>query len=158
MASGREILIAWVGRHQRDVWEDVCSRYRKRIRRVYPVREVPVKSRSREEGARRLEAEADALLAALPDPCWLVALDRRGEMQSSRAFADELSRRWREWPHPIAFVLGSDLGLAPRVKETARQVLSFSPMTFSHELARVLLYEQLYRASSLAAGTGYHRE
>lgn len=155
--QGRELIVAWVGRHRRGHWEAVCERYRERIGRVMAVRDLPVRSRSRDDGERRLEAEADDLRAALPDPCWLVVLDRRGKMTSSEAFSAKLARTWREWPHPIAFVIGSDLGVAKSLRAEARWVLSFSPMTFPHELARVLLYEQLYRAASLEAGTGYHR-
>jgi 23S rRNA (pseudouridine1915-N3)-methyltransferase len=155
--GGRELVVAWVGRHQRGHWEQVCARYRERIERVMPVRDLAIRSRSRDEGERRMEAEADEIRAALPDPCWLVVLDRRGKMLSSEAFAAKVSRTWREWPHAIAFVVGSDLGVARSLAEEARWVLSLSPMTFPHELARVLLYEQLYRAASLMAGTGYHR-
>lgn len=156
-AAGREVLVVWVGRHRRDDWERLCERYRERIARVMPIRDVPVRSRSRQEGERRLAEEAEQILAALPDPCWLVALDRRGKHLTSQGLAKRLSRWRREYPHPVAFVLGSDLGLGRPVLEVARLVLALSPMTFSHELARVVVYEQLYRAASIQAGTGYHR-
>lgn len=155
--QGRELIVAWVGRHRRGHWEKVCERYRERIGRVMAVRDLPVRSKSRDDGEKRMEAEADEIRAALPDPCRLVVLDRRGRMITSEGFAAKLSRTWREWPHPIAFVLGSDLGVAASLRAEAHWVLSLSPMTFPHELARVLLYEQLYRAASLEAGTGYHR-
>ena len=79
-------------------------------------------------------------------------------MLSSEQFADRLARLKQEWPHPIAFLIGSDLGLDRAVLEGARAVLSFGPLTLSHELARVVLYEQLYRALSIEAGMSYHRE
>lgn len=153
----REYLIVWAGRHQRRAWEEICDRYRKRIRRVTPVRELPVKVRSRGSDAERRREEGEAVLAALPDPSWLVALDSRGKALSSRALAAELTRLRRDWPHPVAFVLGSDVGLDDPVLSAARRVLSFGPMTLSHELARVVLYEQLYRVTSIQAGTKYHR-
>ncbi len=87
-----------------------------------------------------------------------MALDRRGRTYSSEELADEISRWRREWPHPIAFVVGSDLGLTPQVVEGARLVLSFGPLTLPHELARLVLYEQVYRALSIAAGINYHRQ
>ena len=62
------------------------------------------------------------MLAALPDPCWIVALDSRGTVLSSEALAAELARLKREWPHPVAFLLGSDLGLDRGVLEAARKV------------------------------------
>lgn len=154
---GRELGILWVGRHRRDPWEELAGRYRERVSRVMPVRDLPLRSRFMGEDARRLEKEAEAILAALPEPVWLVALDRRGRTLSSEAFAAELRRRRDEWPHPIVFVVGSDLGLGEPVLDAARRVLSLGPMTLGHELARLVLYEQLYRAASIQAGTGYHR-
>ena len=155
---GRELGVLWVGRHRRDPWEELAGRYRDRISRVMPVRDLPLRSRFKGEDARRLEQEAEAILAALPEPVWAVALDRRGRGLSSEAFAAELVRRREAWPHPIVFVVGSDLGLGRPVLDAARQVLSLGPMTLGHELARLVLYEQLYRAASIKAGTGYHRE
>ena len=154
---GREYVVVWAGRHQRRAWDEICERYRKRIARVTPVRELPVKVRGKPGEAERRRAEGEAILAALPDPAWLIALDAGGEPLTSSAFAAELTRLRRDWPHPVAFALGSDAGLDPAVREAARRVLSFGPMTLSHELARVVLYEQLYRATSIQAGTGYHR-
>jgi 23S rRNA (pseudouridine1915-N3)-methyltransferase len=154
---GREYVVVWAGRHQRRAWDEICERYKKRIARVTPVRELPVKVRGKAGDAERRRAEGEAILAALPDPAWLVALDSAGEALSSRDFAAELTRLRRDWPHPVVFALGSDAGLDEAVRGAARRVLSFGPMTLSHELARVVLYEQLYRATSIHAGTGYHR-
>jgi len=154
---GRELVICWAGRHRRDAWEDLCADYRGRIERWMPVREVVVKVKATGEGVERRAAEGEALLAALPDPCWLVALDRRGRSLSTEQLAQRLGRLKREWPHPVAFAIGSDLGLAPEVLDAARLRLSFSALTFPHELARLLLYEQLFRVLSLDAGIKYHR-
>jgi 23S rRNA (pseudouridine1915-N3)-methyltransferase len=154
---GREFLILWAGRHQRREWEAVCAPYRERIGRVVPVRELPIRVRGAGGDPGRARAEGEAILAALPDPAWLVALDSRGEAISSEAFSGELARLRREWPHPVAFALGSDEGLAPAVLSAARRVLSFGPMTLSHELARLVLYEQLYRALAIESGSRYHR-
>jgi 23S rRNA (pseudouridine1915-N3)-methyltransferase len=154
---GREVGVLWVGRHRRDPWEELAERYRKRISRVIPVRDLPLRSRFKGEDARRLEKESEAILAALPEPVWLVALDRRGRRLSSETFAARLFQRRQRWPHPIVFVVGSDLGLGRPVLEAAHRVLSLGPMTLGHELARLVLYEQLYRAASIEAGTGYHR-
>lgn len=154
---GREYLVVWAGRHQRDRWDDLCESYRRRIRRHLPVRDVPVKVRRTGEGAERTRAEAEALLAALPDPCWQVALDPGGEAVGSEELAARLATLHRDWPHPVAFLLGSDAGLDPTVRHGARWVLSLGPMTLSHELARLVLYEQLYRALAINSGGPYHR-
>lgn len=153
----REYLICWAGRHRRDAWEALSADYRGRIGRWMPVREVVVKAKATGEGAERRAAEGEALLAALPDPCWLVALDRRGRALSTEDLARRLGKLKREWPHPVAFAIGSDLGLDPAVLDAARLRLSLSALTFPHEIARLLLYEQIYRVLSLEAGIKYHR-
>ena len=99
-----------------------------------------------------------ALVGALPQPSYCVALDSRGEALASPAFAERLGRLRREWPHPVVFLVGSDLGLDLALLPGVRWVLSFGPLTLSHELARLVLYEQLYRALSIEAGMSYHRE
>lgn len=156
---GRELIVVWAGRHRRDAWDRVCAPYRQRIRRQMPFRELPIKVRSEgREGRARVRAEAEALLGALPDPCWTVALDRRGRSRSSVDLAGWLERRLESWPHPVAFLIGSDLGLAPSVLESANERLSLGPITLPHELARLVIYEQLYRALSIRAGIKYHRQ
>ncbi len=122
-----------------------------------PVRDLAIRARGSADDPQRLRTEGQALLAALPEPTWIFALDSRGTALSSEALAGELARLKQEWPHPVAFLLGSDLGLDPAVLGRARKVIAFGPMTLSHELARLVLYEQLYRALSIAAGIGYHR-
>jgi 23S rRNA (pseudouridine1915-N3)-methyltransferase len=154
----RELVVAWAGRHQRSNWEEICASYRKRIARLATVRDVPVRARAAPDDPQRMKAEGAALLAALPPSAWTFALDSRGEALSSEQFAARLSRLKEEWPHPVAFLIGSDLGLDRAVLDGARAVLSFGPLTLSHELARVVLYEQLFRALSIEAGMSYHRE
>ncbi|HLE85416.1 MAG TPA: 23S rRNA (pseudouridine(1915)-N(3))-methyltransferase RlmH [Thermoanaerobaculia bacterium] len=153
----RELIVAWAGRHRRDAWERLCADYRERIGRWLPVRELAIRAKAAGEGRERRAAEGAALLAALPDPCWLVALDRRGEALATEELARRLGRLRTDWPHPVAFVLGSDLGLDPEVLAAARLRLSLSALTLPHELARLVLYEQLYRVLSLDAGIKYHR-
>ncbi len=153
----RELVVAWVGRHRRDPWERLCAPYRERIGRHLPVREIALVERAAGNERQRVGREADSLLASLPDPCWLVALDRRGEARSSEELARWLAGLIEGWPHAIAFAIGSDLGLGPATLEAARERLSLGPLTLPHELARLVLYEQLFRALSLAAGMKYHR-
>ena len=122
-----------------------------------PVRDLPVRVREGGEGRERLAIEAAAIRAVLPDPVWLVALDRRGRQAPSVALAESLRERLDTWPHPIAWVVGSDLGLDATLVAGARERLSLSALTLPHQLARLVLYEQLYRALSLDAGIKYHR-
>jgi 23S rRNA (pseudouridine1915-N3)-methyltransferase len=154
----REFVVLWAGRHVRRGWEELCADYRRRIARHVPVRDQPVKARSGGDGAERLRAEGHALRAALPDPCWTIALDRRARARTSEDLAGHLSRLREDWPHPVAFLIGSDLGLDEAVLDAARERISFGPMVLGHELARLVLYEQLYRALCIERGIMYHRQ
>jgi 23S rRNA (pseudouridine1915-N3)-methyltransferase len=154
----REIAILWAGRHQRSSWQDLCDSYRRRIERLAPVRDLPVRARVAPDDPQRQRAEMRALLAALPPSAFAIALDSRGEALAAAAFAERLSRVRADWPHTVAFLIGSDLGHDPALLAQSRWVLSFGPLTLSHELARLVLYEQLYRALSIEAGMSYHRE
>jgi 23S rRNA (pseudouridine1915-N3)-methyltransferase len=154
----RELVIVWAGRHQRTSWEEICASYRKRIARLAPVRDVPVRARGGAGDPQRRRAEGQALLAAVPPSAWIVALDSHGETTDSEQLAARLAQLRNEWPHPLAFLIGSDLGLDPAVLAAARWELSLGPLTLSHELARTVLYEQLFRALSIEAGMSYHRQ
>lgn len=155
MARGYQVV--WAGRHRRGPWEALCSDYRQRIARAVPVHDRPIRVKTAADDPNRQRLEGEALLAALPDPCWIIALDAGGRSMRSELLARELRSVEQDWPHPVAFVIGSDLGLGPAVTRAARMVLSFGPMTLGHELARLVLYEQLYRSVSLARGIKYHR-
>lgn len=154
----REIVVLWAGRRQRQAWEELCADYRRRIARHVPVRDQLVKARQGGDGTARRRAEGQALAAALPDPCWTIALDPRGRVTSSEELAGELARLREDWPHPIAFLVGSDLGLDAAILDAARDRISFGPMVLGHELARLVLYEQIYRALCIERGIKYHRQ
>jgi 23S rRNA (pseudouridine1915-N3)-methyltransferase len=154
----RELVIVWAGRHHRSGWEEICTTYRRRISHMATVRDLPVRAKAASEDPQRLRIEGQALLAALPRPSYPIALDSRGDAVDSAQLAQRLTRIKAEWPHPVAFLIGSDLGLDRAVLDEARWVLSLGRLTLSHELARVVLYEQLYRALTIEAGMSYHRE
>ncbi|MDA8016407.1 MAG: 23S rRNA (pseudouridine(1915)-N(3))-methyltransferase RlmH [Thermoanaerobaculia bacterium] len=150
-------MVLWAGRHHRPEWEVLCADYRQRIERELPIDDRMIKAGGSGKDPGRKDAEGEALLAALPQPCWSIALDPRARPASTGDLAKELRRLREEWPHPIAFILGSDLGLAECVLQAVRQRLSLGKMVFGHELARLALYEQLYRSISIGKGIKYHR-
>jgi 23S rRNA (pseudouridine1915-N3)-methyltransferase len=154
----RELVILWAGRHHRSGWEEICTTYRRKISPMATIRDVPIKVKAASNDPQRLRVEGQALLAALPRPSWAIALDSRGEIVDSTQLAERLTRIKAEWPHPVVFVIGSDLGLDPAVLAEARWTLSLGRLTFSHELARAVLYEQLFRTLTIEAGMSYHRE
>lgn len=105
----------------------------------------------------RKSDEARALRAALPDGI-VVALDERGKTLGSDAFARQIGR-WRDDGRPtVSFVIGGADGLDPDFVKAAELTLSFSPLTWPHQLVRIMLSEQLYRATTILSGHPYHRE
>lgn len=99
-----------------------------------------------------------ALLRAIPEGARVVALDERGALLSSRAFAQMLEQARDGGASDLAFVIGGADGLDAMVRDRADSLLSFGPMVWPHMLARVMLAEQLYRAASILAGSPYHRD
>ena len=118
---------------------------------VREVREVPLRGRA---AAEVLRDEGRRLLSGLSPGGIIVALDARGRAYDSEAFAGRL-RTWSE-AGAVTFVVGGSLGLADEVKAAARESLSLSPLTLPHQLARVVLLEQLYRGHKILAGEPYH--
>ena len=104
-----------------------------------------------------IEEEGRSLLAKIERPSWVVALDRQGKQIDSEGFAALITKWEGEAKRKICFLIGGHLGLSSQVVQQADTVLSFSAMTFTHEMARLLLLEQLYRAFCIRKGTGYHK-
>jgi 23S rRNA (pseudouridine1915-N3)-methyltransferase len=116
------------------------------------VREVPHGPRFRSDDVRRREARL--LLDSLEGRGTVVALDRSGRALSSEQFAERLER----WATPlVTFVVGGPLGLHREFLETADWMWSLSPLILPHELTRVVLAEQIYRAATILRGTPYHK-
>ncbi len=136
-----------------------CDDYARRLPRDFALALVELKPEPRDRGRtvdQMLEAEAKRIAAATAGYA-SIALDEHGSRWSTRELADHL-RQWREGGRDVAFVIGSADGLHSDVKAKALAVVSLSAMTLPHALARVIIAEQLYRASSILAGHPYHRE
>lgn len=104
-----------------------------------------------------MELEGRRLLEKIQRPTLLVALDRTGKQFSSEELAELLEKWEGEGRRSITFLIGGHLGLSEQVVDKANVLLSLSKMTFTHEIARLILLEQLYRASTIRKGTGYHK-
>ena len=129
------------------------SRYNARLRPGFLVTEV-AEARGAPADVKRRETEA--LLAALPDPAFVVALDPSGTMPDSAELA-RLLERWLASGRPVCFLIGGAEGLDAAAVTRAGYVLSLGRLTWPHFLARAMLAEQIYRARSIAAGHPYHR-
>ena len=134
-----------------------CAGYAARVRRVWGLEVREVRSPAgRFTPAERTRREGERLLEALPRDALVVALTPTGRSETSDGFARRLAQ-WRANGRSIAFVLGGADGLDGRVIQRCELALSLSPLTFPHELARLMLLEQLYRGATILSGTPYHR-
>ena len=150
-----KFLIAAIGRAARGPERDLYEHYAARIRWPLTLRELEEKRKL--PPAQMIERESQLLLAAAPAKAVLVALDRRGKLVDSEAFAARLAH-WRDDSvSDVAFLIGGADGHPEPLLKQAALVVSFGAMTWPHLLARAMLAEQLYRAQQLLAGHPYHR-
>jgi 23S rRNA (pseudouridine1915-N3)-methyltransferase len=136
-----------------------CDDYLSRLQRYFPVEvvEVPEEDMNRRRTEDVLAAEEQRLIKRFPAGAYVLALDReKGKHLSSEELARKLSSMGLSGRSRVAFVLGGSLGLSPRVLSRADERLSFGPITLPHALARVVLFEQLYRAAKIERGEKYH--
>jgi 23S rRNA (pseudouridine1915-N3)-methyltransferase len=157
------IVIAAVGRLKQGPERELAETYRKnaaKIGRGFGLREIEIveirESRAGDAERRRTE-ESIAIANIIPDRAMIAMLDERGDNLDSAALAG-LLRQWREEDRPAAcFIIGGADGLAQSLRERARLGLAFGAATWPHQLVRIMLLEQLYRAGTILAGHPYHR-
>jgi 23S rRNA (pseudouridine1915-N3)-methyltransferase len=158
----RVVVIA-IGRLKQGPERELAERYRERFDdigrklgfRGLEIHEIP-ESRSR-DAATRMAEEAAAISAAIPAKSVLVALDERGDNIDSAGFARHLGR-WRDEAVPnTIFAIGGADGLLPDLQRKAKFSIAFGCATWPHQMVRVMLLEQVYRAATILAGHPYHR-
>ena len=150
-----KLTIACIGRTGRGPERDLYEHYAGRIRWPLTLRELEEKKKL--PPAELVRREGELLLGAVPDRAVLVALDRRGKVVDSEAFAQRLAR-WRDdGVADVAFLIGAADGHGEPLLQKSSLILSFGAMTWPHLLARAMLAEQIYRAQQLLAGHPYHR-
>jgi 23S rRNA (pseudouridine1915-N3)-methyltransferase len=157
------ILIAAIGRLKQGPERELAAAYRKRaegIGRAFGLREIEVveirESRAHDAERRRVE-ESIAIANVIPEQAILVILDERGESLDSAALAATL-HKWREENRSaVCFVIGGADGLVQNLRDRAKLKLAFGTVTWPHQLVRIMLLEQLYRAGTILTGHPYHR-
>jgi 23S rRNA (pseudouridine1915-N3)-methyltransferase len=151
-----ELVLLSVGK-LRPSYREAVDDYLRRLGRYLKVREVEVREASRAPSADAQRAEeAERLLAKRPAGSRLVALARQGAGWSSEELARRVER-WRQEARPVVLAIGGSHGLAPDLVASAAERWSLGPLTLPHELARVVVAEQLYRASTILRGEPYHK-
>lgn len=140
----------------RGMLREATQDYQSRIGRYFKLDIVEV-SEGRGSAARIRQSEAERLTSRLPDNSRIYALTRQGKPVSSRDLADQLGEMANYGPSNAVFVLGGAYGLGEQVLSAADRTVSLSDLTLPHEMARLVLLEQLYRAGTILRGEPYHK-
>lgn len=144
-----KICILQVGKTKEKAYEQIEAEFLKRLQPFADVHTITVKTSDYSQ-------ENEDLLKKLPKDHLVIALDREGIELSSEAFAARLEKIRDFEGGKVVFMIGGPKGLAPETKQAAKVILSFSHMTFTHQMVRLFLLEQLYRAFTILAGKTYH--
>jgi 23S rRNA (pseudouridine1915-N3)-methyltransferase len=157
------VVVAAVGRLKQGPEHELAERYRKRAAEagrsagLSAVDVIEIKESRAADAARRMVEESIAIANVIPERAATAILDARGKTISSAAFAGRL-QEWRQQNKPaVVFIIGAADGLAPGLREKATLAIAFGTATWPHQLVRVMLLEQLYRAVTILSGHPYHR-
>ncbi len=158
-----KISIICVGKVKEMYFADAVREYNKRMSSfadimISEVTDEKIPDGISEAGEQRIQMkEAERIKRCMKERMYTIALDRRGKQYDSLQFSDRINRLMLERQSHIAFLIGGSLGLHPSVVSSADECLSFSKMTFPHQLMRVILMEQIYRAVKIIKNEPYHK-
>lgn len=159
----QSVTVLTVGKIKEDYLTMAIEEYSKRLGRYCKLKMISVKDEatpdnpSENERNTVLKKEGDRLLEKIPNGAYVVPLCIEGKQMSSEAFAERIRTVAVSGKGEMVFVIGGSFGLDDRIKSIADLKLSFSEMTFPHQLMRVVLMEQLYRGFNILNGGKYHK-
>jgi len=157
------IKLLTVGRLKEAFFRDALAEYKKRLSRYAQVEVIEVADQPAPEKLtpaqkeQVLRQEGERLLSHIQEQDTVIALCIEGRQMSSEALAATIDTYMNTGKSSLCFIIGGSLGLSPEVVKKASLKLSFSPMTFSHQIFRVMLLEQVYRAFKIIRGEPYHK-
>lgn len=151
-----------VGKLKEKYLEDACNEYLKRLSKYNPkIIEIPPEklsdSPSENEIKNALEKEGRKILEKIPKSTKIYVLCIEGKERTSEEFSREIDEAKIHGFSSVTFIIGGSFGLSDEVKNAGHERLSMSKMTFPHQVARVMLLEQIYRATQISMGTRYHK-
>jgi 23S rRNA (pseudouridine1915-N3)-methyltransferase len=154
-----QIKILWVGKTKNPSIKSLALDYFERVRRLVPCEIIEARDMSKKSAgaAEAIAREGEELARYVPDSGRLIALDEKGKEFSSQEFARWLESEQNSGARSIAFVIGGPEGLSSVISNRANLILSLGKMTWTHEMCRVLLLEQIYRAFCIMRRIPYHR-
>lgn len=157
------IQIICVGKLKEKYWQDACAEYMKRLGRYCNIEIVELKESRLPENASPADEEnvkkeeGASILKAIKDGTYVITLEILGKMLDSPQLAEKMDELALDGKSNIAFVIGGSLGLSAEVSKRSDYKLSFSKMTFPHQMMRVILLEQIYRSFKINRHETYHK-
>lgn len=158
-----KITVVCVGKIKEKFFTDALKEYEKRLSRYCKLSIVELQDEKTPDGASAAleeqikRKEGERILKVLPEGAYIVALAIQGKQLSSEELAETVERLGVNGTSHIVFIIGGSLGLSEEVLSKAEFLLSFSKMTFPHQLMRVVLLEQVYRVYRINSGEPYHK-
>ncbi|MCR5595643.1 MAG: 23S rRNA (pseudouridine(1915)-N(3))-methyltransferase RlmH [Lachnospiraceae bacterium] len=158
-----QITIICVGKIKEKFYKEAVLEYSKRLGRYCKLNIIEVADEMTPDGAsdnlklQIMEKEADRILSKLPADAHVISLEIKGQEYTSEALSSYMESLGISGISHIVFIIGGSLGLHPSVSDRADMHLSFSRMTFPHQLMRVILLEQIYRSYRIMNGEPYHK-
>lgn len=158
-----KVTIVCVGKLKEKYWREAIAEYSKRLSRYMKLEIIELadekapESMSLAQEAEVKEKEGLRILKNIREEAFAVALAVEGKMLSSEELADFMAKKEVGGVSHMVFIIGGSLGLSPAVMQRADFALSFSRMTFPHQMMRVVLLEQIYRAERIRRGEPYHK-
>ena len=158
-----KITLVTVGKIKEKFFEDAIKEYSKRLSRYCKLEILQVADEKTPEGASEAvelqikEKEGQRILSLIRDDAYVIALAIEGKMLDSEELAERIEKLGVSGISQIVFVIGGSLGLSAQVMKRADYALSFSRMTFPHQLMRVILLEQIYRSYRIMTNQPYHK-
>ena len=158
-----KITLITVGKIKEKFFEDAIKEYSKRLSRYCKLEVLQVADEKTPEGASEAvelqikEKEGQRILSLIRDDAYVIALAIEGKMLGSEELAEKIEKLGVGGVSQIVFVIGGSLGLSSQVMKRADYALSFSRMTFPHQLMRVVLLEQIYRSYRIMNHQPYHK-
>jgi 23S rRNA (pseudouridine1915-N3)-methyltransferase len=154
-----KIKIIALGKLKEQAYKELEAEFLKRLSpfakiKLLGIPEVPYRTKQEVEKAR--EEEAEKIIKALPEYGVVILMEEKGTVRDSKTFAQFL-QRLGQINKEIVFVLGSGIGLHSSLKPYSNYSVSLSPLTFPHNMARIILEEQIYRACTILNGKEYHK-
>ncbi len=151
-----KLQFIWIGKAKSAAIAGLVDDYLGRVKKFVRVEVSEIRDRN-DSGKRLMEREAEEILARLDADTFVVALDEKGRELTSHQFADFFQKHQINATQKIAFIIGGHLGLAQSIRQRADLLLSLSQMTLTHELARIFLVEQVYRAFAILHNLPYQK-